>query len=60
MGSGGYAANKAKWEKMEDDLMAKNIILETADWPERTKTWYFGVGGSLDPETGKIVASAKL
>ena len=31
MGSGGYEAMKAKWEKMEADLMAKNIIPETAD-----------------------------
>ena len=45
---------------MEADLMAKNIIPETADWPERTKNWYFGVGGSLDPETGKITRNAKL
>jgi hypothetical protein len=37
MGSGGYEAMKAKWDKMEADLMAKNIIPETADWPERTK-----------------------
>ena len=40
--------------------MAKNIIPATANWPERTNTWYFGVGGSLDPETGKIVPGEKL
>ncbi len=60
MGSGGYEAMKPKWEKMEADLVAKNIIPETADWTERTKNWYFGVGGSLDPETGKIAPTEKL
>ena len=23
------------------------------DWPDRLRTWFFGVGGTLDPETGK-------
>jgi hypothetical protein len=60
MGSGGYKTMEPKWEKMEADLMAKNIIPDTANWPERTKSWYFGVGGSLDPETGKLVPGEKL
>ena len=60
MGSGGYKTMEPKWEKMEADLMTKNIIPDTANWPERAKSWYFGVGGSLDPETGKLVPGEKL
>jgi len=60
MGSGGYATNKAKWERMERDLIAKGKVPETLDWLERTKEWYYGHGGGLDPETGKVDCGEKL
>jgi hypothetical protein len=33
---------------------------ESIDWPERAKYWFFGHGGTLDPETGKVVFGQKL
>ena len=55
MGSGGYRTAKAKWEKMEDELAAKNIEFETLYWPERLRDWFYGIGGKLDTETGECI-----
>ena len=44
-----------KWEQIETALIAKGITPETADWPERSKQWFYAHGGSLDPQTGKII-----
>ena len=43
------------WDKTETDLIAKGVEPETLNWPDRSRTWFFGVGGTLDPETGKCV-----
>ena len=43
------------WDKAENDLLAKGVEPETLNWPDRSRTWFFGVGGTLDPETGKCV-----
>jgi hypothetical protein len=43
------------WAKWENDLVAKRVEPETVNWPDRSWTWFFGVGGTLDPETGKCV-----
>ena len=51
-GPGGYKSHRPKWEKAETELINKGIIPETWDWTERTKSWFYGVGGKLDPETG--------
>ena len=54
-GPGGYKSNMPKWEKSEAELINKGIDIETADWTERAKEWFYGVGGKLDPETGKCI-----
>ena len=54
-GSGGYRQAEPKWEKMEKDLLAKGVEPETRNWPDRVRTWVFGNGGALDPETGEVV-----
>ena len=54
-GSGGYIRARPLWAKLENDLVAKGVVPETANWPNRSWTWFFGVGGTLDPETGKCV-----
>ena len=54
-GSGGYLKARPLWEKAENDLLDKGVVPETLNWPDRSRTWFFGVGGSLDPETGKCV-----
>ena len=43
------------WENAEKDLLDKWIIPETLNWPDRARNWFFGVGGTLDPETEKFV-----
>jgi len=54
-GSGGYKVARPTWDKAENDLLAKGIQPATLNWPERARTWFFGHGGTLDPETGKCV-----
>jgi hypothetical protein len=51
MGSGGYRNAIPMWEIMEADLLAKGIPLFSINWPERSKNWFFVLGGSLDIET---------
>jgi len=60
MGSGGYETAIPKWQKMETDLIAKGIKPESAKWPQSAKNWFFGHGGSLNPETGVAVYGQKL
>ena len=52
MGSGGYLTALPKFLKMEEEFLAKGIQIETFDWPDRLKAWFYGHGGKLDPETG--------
>ena len=59
MGSGGYKTAIPKWEAFEAGLLAKGIIPQTADWPERSKFWLFAHGAALDPQTWRIVAKGK-
>jgi hypothetical protein len=33
-GSGGYRTGIPKWEKMEEELLAKGIAPKSLDWPE--------------------------
>ena len=54
-GSGGYLKARPKWSKAENDLLEKGIEPETRCSPDRCKTWFFGVGGKLDPVIGKCV-----
>ncbi|KAK1691850.1 hypothetical protein QYE76_008547 [Lolium multiflorum] len=55
MGPGGYRANRPKWQKAEAELIRRGIQIETFDWTERSKEWFYGIGGKLDPETGKCI-----
>ena len=44
MGSGGYATAIPKWEKMEADILAKGITLESLNWPKYVKNWFSLMG----------------
>ena len=55
LGQGGYKLAVPKWEKMEQDLLDRGIQPATMNWPERSRTWFYGHGGSLDPLTGDCV-----
>ena len=54
-GSGGYMAQRPKWEKAEKDLRDKGVRPQTSGWALRAKTWFYGIGAKLDPETGMCV-----
>jgi hypothetical protein len=60
LGSGGYRSAIPKWAKIESEILAKEIEPESINWPARAKFWFFGHGGRLDLETGKIVFGPKL
>ena len=40
---------------MEQDLLDRGIQPATMNWPERSRTWFYGHGGSLDPLTGDCI-----
>lgn len=48
LGPGGYKTKIPKWEKREAELIAKDVVPETYNWPERSKHWFYAHGGSLD------------
>ena len=54
-GSGGYSKARPTWDKAEQDLLAKGVQPQTLHWPDRSRTWFFGVGGTLNPDTGRCV-----
>lgn len=54
-GSGGYLKSESLWAKVENDLIDKGVKPETLNLPDSCRTWFFGVGGTLDPISGKCV-----
>ena len=59
LGTGGYKTAVPKWEAFEAELLDRGIILQTADWPERSKFWLYAHRAGLDPQTWQIVAKGK-
>ena len=55
LGSGGYSVVMPKWEQMEASLIERGIEPATANWPERSKFWYYAHGGTLNPADGSLV-----
>ena len=55
LGSGGYSVAMPKWEEMEASLIERGIEPATANWPERSKFWYYAHGGTLNPADGSLV-----
>ena len=54
-GSGGYYKARPLWDKAEQDLLVKGVQPATLNWPDCARTWFLGVGATLDPETGECV-----
>nr|AAX96443.1 transposon protein, putative, CACTA, En/Spm sub-class [Oryza sativa Japonica Group]ABA92562.1 transposon protein, putative, CACTA, En/Spm sub-class [Oryza sativa Japonica Group] len=54
LGSGGYSVAMPKWEQMEASLIERGIEPATANWPERSKFWYYAHGGTLNPANGSL------
>ena len=46
----GYRAAKPKWEAIEKELKAAGKTPETEEWDERSRTWFYRHGGTLDAE----------
>nr|ABA94885.1 transposon protein, putative, CACTA, En/Spm sub-class [Oryza sativa Japonica Group] len=55
LGSGGYSVAMPKWEQMEASLIERGIEPATANWPKRSKFWYYAHGGTLNPADGSLV-----
>jgi len=57
MGSGGYKSVVPKWDRMEQEMLARGVTPETIakNWCERSKHWFYGHGGSVDPDTRVLV-----
>jgi hypothetical protein len=60
MGSGGYPTAIPKWEKAEQELIDKGLVLEFLNWPERAKHWFFAHRDRLDLETGKVMYGERI
>ena len=58
-GSGGYLKARPLWDKAENDMLAEGVEPEPLNWPDRSRTWFFGVGGTLDHKIGKCVWTDK-
>ena len=41
-------------------LLDRSIQPATLNWPERSRTWFYGHGGSLDPLTGACIYGPKI
>ena len=57
LGQGGYASAIPKWQKMEDDLVARRIVPATFNWPLQAKLYFYTHGGSLNMEDGSFITS---
>ena len=60
LGPGGYKVAIPKWEKMENDLIAKGIVPQTLSWPKRARYYFYVHGGTLDTDTRMFVTSDVL
>ena len=45
---------------MEQDLLDRGIQPATMNWPERSRTWFYGHEGSLDPLTGDCIYGSNI
>jgi hypothetical protein len=55
LGPGGYKTAAPKWEKDEATMVENGINPAIADWPIRSKQWFYMHGGNLHPEIGQIM-----
>ena len=57
LGQGGYKAAILKWQKMEEDLIAREIVPATFNWTLRATYFFYAHGGTLNMEDGSFVTS---
>ena len=53
-GSGGYLKTRPLWDKAEKDLLDKGVKPETLNWPDRARTWFFGIGEPWTLKQGSV------
>jgi hypothetical protein len=51
LGPGGYKKAIPKWDREEQELVARGIIPATLDWAERAKHYYFALSLLFDEAT---------
>jgi hypothetical protein len=56
----GYSSAIPKWQKMEEDLIARGIILATFNWPLCAKYFFYAHGGTLNMEDGSFVTTDRI
>lgn len=45
---------------METGLLERGIVPATANWPERSKHWYYAHSGTLNPSDGSLLLSDEI
>ena len=62
LGPGGYETAMPKWDKQEQDMLARGIEPEPIrdEWELRARNWFLAHGGSYDEETGDLLCSDGL
>jgi hypothetical protein len=60
LGQGGYKMVMQTWQKREDDLIAKEIIPTTFDWPLRAMKIFYTHGHTLSMEDGLFISTYSL
>lgn len=44
-----------KWQRMEDDLIARGIVPTTLNWPLRATNFFYAHGSTLNREDGSFI-----
>ena len=57
LGQGGYKAAIPKWQKMEEELIARGIVLATFNWSMQANYYFYAHGGTLNMEDGSFATS---
>ena len=62
LGPGGYETALPKWDKKEQELLAKGIQPEwmREEWELRARNWFLAHGGSYDETTGEQIGRAHV
>ena len=60
LGAGGYKGAMPKWDRMEQDIIARGFVPATLDWPDRARNYFYAHRGTLNPEDGSLVISEKI
>jgi hypothetical protein len=62
LGPGGYETAIPKWDKKEQEMIAKGITPEPIhdEWELRARNWFLAHGGSYDKLIGELICSDGL